>query len=148
MQVVKICAKDGTGMEALLDAVQLTAEIAEISTPTPSRVELTVIEASGFKGGSAIAVLVRCGTLRLGQFFVCGTVYGPVRAIYNEKGERLKEANPSTPVTIHGIKVHPKPGSVMLQVSSEKHAEKFHYFMQDVYEVEGDRETYLQYLNA
>ncbi|CCW61973.1 unnamed protein product [Phytomonas sp. EM1] len=74
-------------------------------------------------------------------------VYGVVKKLLDEHGEPLAEAGPSTPVILHGFRLPPKPGAVLLQVSSEKHAEKFYYFMRDVYAVEGGRENYLQLLN-
>lgn len=146
VQLVKICARDGTGIDDLLDAVQLQAELCEISTPTPSRTELTVIESRN-QGVSEVAAIVRCGTLRPGQVFVSGMTYGIVRKVFDEHGEQLKEAGPSTPVVLHGYRVSPKPGSILLQVSSEQHAQKYYFFMKDVYSTEGERENYLQLLN-
>ncbi|TPP46959.1 Elongation factor Tu GTP binding domain family protein [Leishmania donovani] len=146
VQLVKICAKDGRGIPELLEALHLQAELCEVATPTPSRAELYVLESRNL-GVSEVAAVVRCGTVKPGQVFVTGTVYGTVKRILDDHGATLDEARPSIPVVLHGFRVPPKPGSVMMQVSSEKHAEKFSYFMREVYTVEGNRENYLQILN-
>ncbi|KAK7198568.1 translation initiation factor IF-2 [Novymonas esmeraldas] len=146
VQLVKICAKDGRGITELLDALQLQAELCEVATPIPSRAELHVLESRNL-GVSEVAAVVRCGTVRPGQVFVTGTFYGTVRRLLDDHGAMLGEAGPSMPVVLHGFRVPPKPGSVMMQVSSESHAEKFSFFMRDVYTVEGTRETYMQLLN-
>jgi translation initiation factor IF-2 len=145
-QLVKISARDGTGIPDLLEALQLQAAIAELMTPTPSRVEVTVIE-SKHTGVQEIAGLVRCGTLKNGTIVVCGMTFGVVKSLKNEHGEPIKTAGPSTPVFFQGIKVPPKPGSSLLQVSSEDHANKFYLFTKDVFEVEGKREAFLQVLD-
>lgn len=146
VQVVKICAKDGTGIPELLETLQLQSELCEITTPNPSRTELTVLE-SKRHDVSEIAVIVRCGTIKTGQVFVSGLSYGVVKKIINDHGEQITEATASMPVMIHGFKVEPKPGSILLQVSSESHAQKFYLFMREVYSTEGGREDYLQLLN-
>ncbi|KAG5501719.1 hypothetical protein JIQ42_05570 [Leishmania sp. Namibia] len=146
VQLVKVCAKDGRGIPELLEALQLQAELCEVATPTPARAELYVLESRNL-GVSEVAAVVRCGTVRPGQVFVTGTVYGTVKRILDNHGATLGEAKPSMPVVLHGFRVPPKPGAVMMQVSSEAHAEKFSYFMRDVYTVEGSRENYLQILN-
>lgn len=146
VQLVKICARDGTGIPDLLDALQLQAEMCEVSTPTPSRAELTILESRNV-GVNEVAAVVRCGRVRVGQFFVAGMVYGSVKKIFDEHGEALVEAGPSSPVALHGFRVAPKPGATLLQVSSEQHAEKFYHFMREVFKVEGQRESYLQLLN-
>lgn len=145
-QLVKISAREGTGVPDLLEALQLQAAICELMSPTPSRAEVRVIE-SKHTGVQVIAGIVRCGTLKPGAVLVCGMTYGVVRKLTDEHGEPIKNAEPSTPVFIHGIKVPPKPGSTLLQVSSEDHANKFYLFTKDVYDVEGKREAFLQVLD-
>ncbi|KAG5504996.1 hypothetical protein JKF63_04443 [Porcisia hertigi] len=146
VQLVKICAKDGRGIPELLEALHLQAELCEVATPTPARAELYVLESRNL-GVSEVAAVVRCGTVRPGQVFATGTIYGTVRRILDNNGATIGEAGPSVPVILHGFRVPPKPGSILMQVSSEAHAEKFSYFMRDVYTVEGNRENYLQLLN-
>lgn len=146
VQLVKICAKDGRGVPELLEAVHLQAELCEVSAPFPSRAELYVLESRNV-GTNEVAAIVRCGVLKPGQVFVAGTVYATVRRLMDEHGATLGEAGPSTPVVLHGFRLHPKPGVTLMQVSSENHAEKYHLFMKDVYSVEGNRENYLQLLN-
>jgi translation initiation factor IF-2 len=145
-QLVKICAKDGRGIPDLLEAIQLQAELSEVSTPTPCRAELYVLESRNL-GTTEVAAVVRCGTVQPGQVFVSGTIYGTVKRILDDHGATMGSAGPSVPVILQGIRVPPKPGSILMQVSSEQHAEKFSYFMRDVYTAEGGRENYLQILN-
>ncbi|KPI89412.1 putative Translation initiation factor IF-2 [Leptomonas seymouri] len=144
-QLVKICAKDGRGIPDLLEAIQLQAELSEVSAPTPSRAELYVLESRNLEV-TEVAAVVRCGTVQPGQVLVSGTIYGTVKRILDDQGATLGSAGPSVPVILQGIRVPPKPGSILMQVSSEAHAEKFSYFMRDVYSVEGGRENYLQVL--
>ncbi|EPY34443.1 translation initiation factor IF-2 [Angomonas deanei] len=146
VQLVKICARDGTGIPELLDALDLQGELCEISTPEPSRAELTVIE-SRRTDTHEIAAVVRCGTVKPRQVFVAGIVFGVVKKVLNEFGETVEGAGPSTPVILQGFTAHPKPGSVLLQVSSEQHAQKYYYFMNEVFKTEGGRESYLQLMN-
>lgn len=145
-QLVKICAKDGRGIDDLLEAIQLQAELSEVSTPLPSRAELYVLESRNL-GTTEVAAVVRCGTVQPGQVFVSGTIYGTVKRVLDDHGTTLGSAGPSVPVVLQGIRVPPKPGSILMQVSSESHAEKFSYFMRDVYSTEGGRENYLQMMN-
>eukprot|EP00796_Vickermania_ingenoplastis_P008541 gene8541-5988_t len=146
VQVAKICAKDGTGIPELLDILQLQSELCEISTPQPCRSELIVLE-SQRRECSEVSAIVRCGTVKTGQVCVAGLSYGTIGKIFNDQGEQVTEATPAMPVVIQGFKVDLKPGSILLQVSSESHAQKFYYFMRDVYSAEGSREDYLQVLN-
>ncbi|EPY22097.1 translation initiation factor IF-2 [Strigomonas culicis] len=145
-QVVQICARDGTGVPDLLETLQLQAELCEISTPDLSRAELTVIE-SHRSTLNEVSAVVRCGHVRVGQVFVTGMIRGVVKKVLDEHGQPLAAAGPSTPVLLHGFAVHPRPGSVLMQVSSEPHAEKYCYFMKEVSLTEGGRENYLQILN-
>ncbi|CCW66316.1 unnamed protein product [Phytomonas sp. Hart1] len=147
VQLVRVCARDGTGVPELLEALHLQAELCEVSTPVPSRTELRVIESKKAGANNEVAAIVECGRLRPGQVLVAGMVYGTVKKVFDEHGEMLAEAGPSTPVILHGFQMAPKPGVTLLQVSSEKHAENFYYFMRDVFAVEGKREDYLQLLN-
>lgn len=146
VQVVKICAKDGTGISDLLEILHLQAELCEISTPDPCRTELTVLE-SKRQDVTEVAAIVRCGVAKAGQVMVAGLSYGVIKKIVNDRGETISEATPSMPVVVYGFKVDPKPGSILLQVSSDPHAQKFYRFMRDVYSTEGGREDYLQLMN-
>lgn len=146
VQLVKICAKDGTGIPDLLEILHLQAELCEISSPDPCRAELTVLE-SKRQDVTEVAAIVRCGVVKVGQVMVAGLSYGVIKKIINDRGEIITEATPSTPVVVHGFKVDPKPGTILLQVSSEPHAQKFYRFMRDVYSTEGGREDYLQLMN-
>lgn len=146
VQLVKICAKDGTGIPELLDALELQRELCEVSTPVPCRTELVVLESKRHTT-TEVAAIVRCGVAKVGQVCVAGLSYGTIKKLINDNGEVITEAQPSTPVILHGLKVDPKPGSVLMQVSSDPHAQKFYLFMRDVYSTEGGREEYLQLMN-
>ncbi|EKG07107.1 translation initiation factor IF-2, putative [Trypanosoma cruzi] len=146
-QFVSVCGRDGTGIPELLEAISLQAELCEISTPEPSRCEVTVIESRSSDVKNEVAGIVRCGKLKPGQVLVAGMTYGVVRKVMDNNGNILQEAGPSMPVIMQGFRVHPKPGVVLMQVSSESHAQKYYLFMKDVYKVEGRREDYLQLLN-
>lgn len=124
----------------------MQALMSEIQTPTPSRVEISVIEARG-GANSEVCGIVRCGIMKPGVTLCGGLTYCTVRQMYDEAGQVLTAAHPSTPVMLRGFKAHPKPGTVLMQVSSESHAEKYYNFMRDVFSVEGKRELYLQTLN-
>lgn len=146
VQVTKICAKDGTGIPELLEVLHLQSELCEISTPEPCRTELMVLESTR-QESTEVAAIVRCGVAKTGQVCVAGLSYGVIKKIINDHGQQVTEATPSTPVILHGFKVDPKPGTILLQVSSEPHAQKFYQFMRDVYNTEGRREDYLQLMN-
>jgi translation initiation factor IF-2 len=144
VQVVGISSIDGTGIPALLEAVALQAALSEISTPVPCRVEVSVIESKGAGDINEICGIVRCGVLKPGMVLVSGISYAMVKEIYDENHKVILQAPPGTPVMMLGFKVLPKPGNVLMQVSSLSHAEKFYHFMKDVYNVEGKREEFLR----
>ncbi|MFH1541119.1 MAG: translation initiation factor IF-2 [Elusimicrobiota bacterium] len=120
---VEISAKKLIGIEKLLELILLQAEIMELKA-NPNRSALGVIvEAKvSSKQGPVATVLIKTGTIKVGDCFVAGTSYGKVRAMHNSKGKRLFEAGPSTPVEIMGFQWAPQSGDKFFAVSNEKQA--------------------------
>lgn len=118
-----ISAKNGTGVEELLDNILLVSEMQEYRA-NPSRYALgSVIEAKLDKQVGVIAVLlIQNGTLRLGDPVVVGTTYGKVRTMKNDRGEEITSATPSTPVFITGLNEIPNAGDKFMAFESEKQA--------------------------
>ena len=122
-QFVPISALTGDGIEQLLDALILQAEVLELSAVPEGNAAGTVIEASLDKGKGPVAtILVQEGTLKRGDSFICGQVTGRVRAMFDENGKAVEEAGPSTPVQVLGLSATPNAGDEMLVASDEKSA--------------------------
>ncbi|MEI7498032.1 MAG: translation initiation factor IF-2, partial [Candidatus Falkowbacteria bacterium] len=122
---IPISAKDGTGIEDLLDILLLTAEMETENiqaNPDAKDAAGTIIDSRVDKGEGPVAtVLVQNGTLRIGdQMVFGGTIYGKVRALKNYRGENLSEAGPSTPVKIIGLKLAPAVGEILETGKGEK----------------------------
>jgi len=116
-------AKKGIGIEELLEAIQLQAEILELRADPGRRAKGTVIEAQLHKGRGPVAtVLVQEGTLRPGDHFVAGIYSGKVRMLTNERGEQVQEAGPSIPVEVQGISGVPQAGDEFIVLTDEKMA--------------------------
>ena len=131
---VKVSAKMGTGVDELLEAVLLQAEILELSaTPTaPGRG--VVVESRLDKGRGPVAtILVQDGTLRQGDMVLVGSNYGRVRAMLDENGKPVKEAGPSIPVEILGLDGTPEAGDELSVVGDEKKAREVALFRQGKY---------------
>lgn len=121
--MVPISAKQGEGIDKLLDMVLLVADMEELKADTDVPAEGLVIEAHMEKGkGSVVNLLVQQGELKPGHFLVAGTAYGKVRTLLDFKGNALKQAGPSTPVTVTGFKELPQFGDVFTIVKNEKEA--------------------------
>lgn len=118
---VHVSAKEMVGIDELLEMILLLADLRELKA-NPNRPAIgTVIDSHLEKGKGPVAtVLVQAGTLRVGEFFVCGTTYGKVRSLISDRGAYLKEAGPSTPVVVMGFEEVPQAGEVFQVVSSEK----------------------------
>ncbi|HEN8710475.1 TPA: translation initiation factor IF-2 [Pseudomonas putida] len=131
---VKVSAKMGTGVDELLEAVLLQAEVLELTaTPTaPGRG--VVVESRLDKGRGPVAtILVQDGTLRQGDMVLCGSNYGRVRAMLDENGKPVKEAGPSIPVEILGLDGTPEAGDELSVVADEKKAREVALFRQGKY---------------
>lgn len=119
--IVPLSAKTGEGVDDLLDMIILVSDLQDLKANPDKEAAGVVIEAKLEKGrGSVGTVLVQAGTLKQGDAFVVGTVYGRVRAMTNEKGERMKSAGPSTPVEIIGFQEVPEAGEIFQVVKSDK----------------------------
>ena len=121
--MVPISAKNGDGIDNLLDMVILTADLEELRADVDIPAEGLVIESHMEVGkGSVVSLLVEHGELEQGGFLVAGTTYAKIRTLQNYKGESIKEAGPSTPVTVTGFKELPQFGDVFKVVKNEKEA--------------------------
>jgi translation initiation factor IF-2 len=119
--MVPISAKQHEGIDALLDAVLLVADMEELKADIDVPAEGLVIEAHMEKGkGSVVNLLVEQGVLKPGHFLVAGTSYGKVRTLLDFQGKTLKEAGPSTPMTVTGFKELPQFGDIFSIVKNEK----------------------------
>ena len=121
IMMVPVSAKTGQGIDKLLESVLLIAEMAELKANPDRKARGTVIEAKLDKGKGPLAtVLVQNGTLRTGDNVVAGTVVGRIRAMINEKGNMVKEAGPSTAVSVLGLEDVPNAGDAIFAVDEEK----------------------------
>ncbi len=120
---VPVSAKKREGIENLLEMVLLTAEMLELKANPKRRARGLVIEAELDKGKGPVAtVLVQKGTLRVGDAITAGVACGKVRAMMDDKGRRVKEAGPSTPVEILGFSDVPQAGDIVIAPETEKEA--------------------------
>jgi translation initiation factor IF-2 len=123
VQDVEVSAITGAGLDTLLEAIALQAEILELKANPNRNAMGAVIEAQLDVGRGPVAtVLVQNGTLRQGDIFVVGEQWGKVRALVNDKGERIKEAGPSVPVEVLGLNGTPEAGDVLNVVETEAQA--------------------------
>ncbi len=123
VQDVEVSAMTGQGLDDLLEAIALQAEILELKANPDRAAQGAVIEAQLDVGRGPVAtVLVQNGTLHQGDIFVVGEQYGKVRALINDKGERVKEAGPSVPVEVLGLNGTPEAGDVLNVTETEAQA--------------------------
>ena len=123
VQDVEVSAVKGNGLDELLEAIALQAEILELKANPDRAAQGAVIEAQLDVGRGPVAtVLVQNGTLRQGDIFVVGEQWGKVRAMESDKGERIKEAGPSVPVEVLGLNGTPEAGDVLNVVDTEAQA--------------------------
>ena len=121
-----ISAKQGQGIGELLEMILLSADMMELKANANRKARGLVIEAQLDKGRGPVAtVLVQKGTLHVGDFISAGEAHGKVRAMIDDKGRRLKEATPSTPVEILGLNDVPGAGEIFIAHASDKEAKSF-----------------------
>lgn len=121
-----VSAKSGEGIDQLLEMILLSADILELKANPKRRARGLVIEAQLDKGRGPVAtVLVQKGTLKVGDFISAGAAHGKVRAMIDDKGRRVKEATPSTPVEILGLNDVPSAGEVFIAHDSDKEAKSY-----------------------
>jgi translation initiation factor IF-2 len=132
-QDVEVSALKKTGLDDLIEKIQLQAELMELTANPDRAAEGTVIEAKLDKGRGPVAtVLVTRGTLKVGDIFVVGAESGKVRAIVDDKGRQLKTADPSMPVEVLGISGTPSAGDSLQVVESEARAREVAEYRQGV----------------
>jgi translation initiation factor IF-2 len=128
---VKVSARTGEGIDQLLEAILLQAEVLELQAARSGLASGVVIESSMEKGrGAVVTVLVKRGTLRMGDVILAGSEQGRVRAIFDENGQPLQEALPSMPVVVLGLSGSPNAGDDLLVVENERKAREVAVYRQ------------------
>jgi translation initiation factor IF-2 len=128
---IPVSALTGQGIDDLLDAISLQAEVMELTASVTGPAKGTVIESRLDKGrGVIVTVLVQSGTLRKGDIVVVGQEYGRVRAMFSDTGEALTEAGPSTPVEVLGLSGTPASGDELQAAPDERKAREIAQFRQ------------------
>jgi len=129
---VPVSAKTGEGVDDLLDAVLLQAEVLELTAVRDCPATGIVVESSLDKGRGAVAtVLVQNGVLRKGDLLLTGTEYGRVRAMFDENGKQIAEAGPSMPALVLGLSAVPNAGDDVIVVADERKARELAEFRQE-----------------
>ncbi len=123
VQFIPVSAKTGEGVDALLEAVLLQAEVLELAAPAEGPAQGVVLEARLDKGRGVVAtVLIQEGTLRRGDILLAGREFGRVRAMLDENGKQMKAAGPSMPAQVLGLSGTPEAGDQALVVADERKA--------------------------
>ena len=131
VQFIPVSALTGLGIDDLLDAISLQAEVMELTAPEEGPAKGTVIESRLDKGrGVVVTVLVQSGTLKKGDIVVVGQEYGRVRAMFNDRGDSLSSAGPSTPVELLGLSGTPAAGDELQVARDERKAREIAQFRQ------------------
>jgi translation initiation factor IF-2 len=128
---VPVSARTGDGVDKLLEAILLQAEVLELRAPVTGLASGVVIESSIEKGRGAVAtVLVKKGTLHVGDPIIAGSEFGRVRAMFDESGKPVQEAPPSMPVVVLGLSAAPNAGDEILAAESERKAREVALYRQ------------------
>ncbi|MDH5357198.1 MAG: translation initiation factor IF-2 [Gammaproteobacteria bacterium] len=131
VQFIPVSALTGQGVDDLLDAISLQAEVMELKAPVTGPAKGVVIESRLDKGrGTVVTTLVQSGVLHRGDIVVVGQEYGRVRALFNEHGESLNDAGPSTPVELLGLSGTPAAGDEVQVAPNERKAREIANFRQ------------------
>jgi len=140
--MVPVSAKTGQGVDNLLEMLLLEAELLELKANPSLRARGVVIEAKLSPGKGVIAnILVRNGTLKIGDIILCGMYYGKIKAMINDRGERVAEAGPATPVEVLGLQGVPSAGDEFFSVKDEKKARTLSTLKQEENRHKGLRST-------
>jgi translation initiation factor IF-2 len=122
---VEVSAKTGQGLDTLFDMIHLQAEVLELKANPAGPARGTVIEARTEAGkGPTATVLIQSGTLDMGDSFICGVVWGKVKALLDDRQKRIQSAGPSTPVEIVGYSGVPNVGDELVELENERKAKK------------------------
>lgn len=128
-QFIEVSAHTGQGIDELLEAISLQAEVLELNAVVNAAAKGVVIESRVEKGrGTVATLLVQQGTLKQGDLILAGQSYGRVRAMSNERGEQVKDAGPSTPVEILGLDTAPSAGDDFVVLTDERKAREVAQF--------------------
>ncbi len=120
---VPVSATKGTGVDSLLELISLQSEILELKSDPKLAARCSVIEAQLEQGrGPTATVIVRMGTLRVGDSFICGNYWGKIKQLINDAGKPVKEAGPATPVKVLGLSGLPNAGDELVVMESERDA--------------------------
>jgi translation initiation factor IF-2 len=134
VQFIDVSAKQGTNIDALLEAVLLEADVLELKAPVDAAAKGIVVESRLDKGRGAVAtLLVQSGTLHKGDIVLAGTTFGRVRAMVDENGKTITAAGPSIPVEILGLSDVPNAGEDFIVLADEKKAREIALFRQGKY---------------
>lgn len=126
IEFVPVSAKSGLGIDDLLENILTTAEILELKANKQAMAKAAVIESSLEKGRGPVAtVIVQNGTLKVGDYVVCGSAYGRVKALIDEHGKQIKSLLPSHTAVVAGLNEVPASGEVMMAMSSDKEAKEY-----------------------
>jgi len=119
-EVVRVSALNGTGIDDLLETLLVTAELKELKAPTDAPADGVCLEAFRDEGRGPVAwIIVRRGTLRVGDLVLCGPSFGFIRAMYNDRDEEITEAPPATPVRVAGLNAVPNAGDSFLVLADD-----------------------------
>jgi translation initiation factor IF-2 len=130
-QFVEVSAKTGQGIDQLLEAIALQAEVLELKAPVNTPAKGVVIESRLDKGRGPVAtILVKSGTLKRGDIVLAGAVFGRVRAMSDENGKAVSEAGPAIPVEIQGLQEVPRAGDDIIVLNDERKAREIALFRQ------------------
>jgi len=125
-EFVKISAKQGEGIDDLLETINLQAEVMELKANPKRDAKAIVIESETQKGRGAVAtVIIQNGILKKGDSVVCGTTFGRVRTLVNDLGKQIKDAKPGEPVQVIGLNEIPKAGEFLVAVKNDKEARNY-----------------------
>ena len=125
IEVMEVSAKSGLGLDNLLETMSLQAEVLELKADPKASPRATVIESSMVAGKGPVAtVIVGQGTLKVGQAFICGPLWGKVKAIINDRGESIKEVLPGMPCEVIGFSDMPHVGDEVVVMNSERDVKK------------------------
>ncbi|MDY0121906.1 MAG: translation initiation factor IF-2 [Sulfurimonas sp.] len=126
IEFIPLSAKTGMGIDDLLENILLTAEVLELKANKDAMAKATVVESSLEKGRGAVAtVIVQNGTLKVGDYVVCGSSYGRVKALIDEHAKQIKSIGPSHTAEVVGLNEVPPAGEVMMAMPSDKEAKAY-----------------------
>ena len=126
IEFISLSAKTGMGIEDLLENILITAEVLELRANENAMAKAAVVESSLEKGRGPVAtVIVQNGTLSVGDYVVCGSSYGRVKALLNENKQQIKCIKPSHTAVVVGLNEVPSSGEVMMAMSSDKEAREY-----------------------